>query len=138
MCKQIVATLARGSDPMLKRLKQLLKTPEKNDYGQFSFDQEELLRTYPDGKIEHIHWHEVNAILVMVAGAGPSYGELFWIIGGNDGGCVVPFELDTDQSLFKAIQALPRFDRQQFKAALEAKSDGHFTVWQRRPNDSGF
>ena len=86
----------------------------------------------PDETIERVGWSELQKVEVVTTGDGPFAPDVFWVLHGASGGCVVPQGATGDKELLERLQTLPGFDNQVFIEAMSSSSDGRFLCWQRK------
>lgn len=85
----------------------------------------------PDGKTERVGWAHLQKVEVDTTSDGPLAPDVFWVLHGADGDCIVPQGANGERDLFERLQALPWFDHQAFSEAMCSTSDRTFLCWQR-------
>src|SRR5690349_20901347 len=53
----------------------------------------------PDGKTERVVWSDLQRVEVLTTSDGPMAPDVFWILHGTDGGCVIPQGATGDREL---------------------------------------
>lgn len=91
----------------------------------------EVLCERPDGKVERVGWADLQRVEVVTTSDGPFAPDVFWVLHGTDGGCVVPQGATGDGHLLERLQALPGFDNEALIAAMSSTSRATFLCWQR-------
>lgn len=91
----------------------------------------EVVCERPDGKVERVDWADLQKIEVVTTSDGPFAPDVFWVLHGTDGGCVVPQGATGDGRLLERLQALPSFDNDAVIEAMCSTSDRRFLCWQR-------
>jgi hypothetical protein len=95
--------------------------------------------TRPSGLVESVAWDDLQAVVVETNDLGPFLPDVFWVLAGRNGGCVVPQGATGGDRLLEMLQALPGFDNEQFIAAMGSTSNQTFVCWRRAggPQQSG-
>jgi hypothetical protein len=91
----------------------------------------EIVCERPDGQAERVRWEDLQQVEVVTTGDGPFAPDVFWVLHGTDGGCVVPQGATGDRTLLERLQTLPGFDNTVFIEAMASTSDRRFMCWQR-------
>ena len=92
---------------------------------------EQVSCTRPNGKVETIAWDELRFVLIETTDEGPFATDVFWVLAGNDSGCVVPMGAAGEDELISKLQALPNFDNQAFLEAMSSTTNRRFVCWKR-------
>ena len=85
----------------------------------------------PDGMVETVPWAELQAVLVETNDEGPFACDVFWILVGETGGCVIPQGATGEQALLERLQALDGFDNQALIDAMLSTFNQRFLCWKR-------
>src|SRR5581483_6670864 len=93
----------------LRRLWRSNATPPK---AFVSFDDKLVYYHRPDGAKEEVSWSELAAVEILTTDAGPFLCDVFFVLHGNERGCVVPQEAEGCNELLERLQQLPGFDNQ--------------------------
>ena len=83
------------------------------------------------GLVETVRWDDLRAVLVMTTSDGPFTDDVFWVLAGENSGCVVPSEADGCDKLLERLQRLPGFDNAAVVEAMGCTDDRRFVCWQR-------
>jgi hypothetical protein len=95
------------------------------------FDAEAVTCTRPNGQRETVRWSELRAVLIQTTADGPAADDLFWVLVGREGGCVVPSEAQGCNRLLERLQQLPGFDNQAVILASQCVEERSFLCWKR-------
>lgn len=95
------------------------------------FDENAVTCRRFGGLVESVRWDELKAVLIMTTGAGPLLDDVFWVLVGESGGCVVPSESAGADNLLLRLQKLPGFDNEALISAMRCTEDRKFLCWQR-------
>src|SRR5258708_33017843 len=63
-----------------------------------------------DGKVESVAWDDLQGVLIETNDQGPFGTDVFWILVGKHGGCVIPQGANGEDALLTQLQALEGFD----------------------------
>jgi hypothetical protein len=105
-------------------------TPERRFVVRVS--DAEVVCERPEGKVEGVAWVDLQKVEVVTTADGPFSPDVFWVLHGSDGGCVVPQGATGDSQLLERLQALPGFDNQAFIEAMSSTSDRRHLCWQKQ------
>jgi hypothetical protein len=100
------------------------------------FDDTGVMCHRPDGTVESIKWPDLRAVVIQTTSEGPAVGDVFWLLLGENGGCVVPSESAGVQELMKRLDQLPGFDNEAVIAAMTCAEDREFVCW-KKPVEGG-
>jgi hypothetical protein len=89
--------------------------------------------TRPDGTVESVDLADVAAIEVRTNRRGPFLTDVFYVLLGPVGGCVVPVGATNETELLDLVLKLPGFDSRRFSEAMASTEDSVFPVWRREP-----
>lgn len=83
--------------------------------------------------LEHVHWEDVDAILIMTNDEGPLLEDFYWVLMSRKGhGCCIGGELAQEQKLLEELQArFADFDNDMVIAASCCVEEASFLCWQR-------
>jgi len=118
--------LPMGFFDFLRRPKKT--SPPSNGFS-VEFDEAEVICRRSDGHEESVRWADLRAVLIRTTSDGPFVDDVFWVLAGEKGGCVVPSESAGVQELMERLQQLPGFDDQAVIAAMCCASDKEFLCW---------
>lgn len=108
-------------------LKRLLKLGPET----VTFDAERITRTMADGRVEAVRWDELREVGIVTTDAGPYVDDVFWVLIGDEGGCIVPSEAEGATALLERLQDLPGFDNAAVIRAMACTDNERFPVWRR-------
>lgn len=95
------------------------------------FDDEAVTCIRRNGHMGRVRWSDLRAVLVRTTADGPVADDLFWVLVGREGGCVVPSEAQGCDRLLERLQSLPGFDNQAAIQASLCVEDRSFLCWER-------
>ena len=95
------------------------------------FDDETVTCRRPNGMVEVVRWTDLRAVLVMTTSNGPGVDDIFWVLEGENTGCVVPSEAEGCDKLLERLQRLPGFDNATVIKAMSCTDDREFVCWRR-------
>lgn len=90
----------------------------------------EVVCTRPSGLVERVRWDALRAVLIETTDQGPWATDVFWILIGSTGGCVVPQGATGEAELLRRLQALSGFDNEAVIAAMASTENARFLCWQ--------
>jgi hypothetical protein len=96
-----------------------------------AFDDERVVRRLPDGKEESVRWDDLQEVQIITTDEGPFVDDVFWLLLGSSGGCVVPSETEGTEALLDRLQQLPGFDNEAVIRAMGTTSNDRFLCWRR-------
>lgn len=85
----------------------------------------------PDGKIESVEWDDLQKVAILTTDAGPFAPDIFWVLIGSKGGCVVPWGAAGEKQLLDRLQALSGFRNDVIVNATSLTSNNLLTCWER-------
>ncbi|HYE96399.1 MAG TPA: hypothetical protein VD962_09330 [Rubricoccaceae bacterium] len=97
--------------------------------GMVSFDAEGVVHTRADGRQERIRWDELEEVSIVTTDEGPFVDDVFWVLAGASGGCLVPSETEGVDALLARLQRLPGFDNEAVIAAMGSTGRARFVCW---------
>lgn len=95
------------------------------------FDDTSVVRTLADGRQERVRWDELREVVILTTDEGPLVDDVFWVLKGAAGGCVVPSESEGMELLLDRLQQLPGFDNTAVIAAMGCTENQAFPCWRR-------
>jgi hypothetical protein len=119
---------------MLRRLKSLFSTPAsayRNPEQAYivTVSDSGVSCQRPSGIRESVTWDDLRAVLIETNDAGPFVSDVFWILVGEDSGCVVPLGATGEDLLLKRLQALKDFDNTAVIQAMSSSENKRFLCW---------
>jgi len=85
----------------------------------------------PPGRTESVKWRDLRAVLIETNDLGPLVDDVFWILVGRKGGCVVPLGIKGEMELVTYLQALDGFDNEMMIKAMQSHDTQRFLCWER-------
>jgi len=98
---------------------------------ELKLDDKEVRVVWPDQEDEVVPWDELRAVMIETTGEGPFACDFFWVLVGDNGGCVVPQEAPGSEALLDRLQKLPGFDNQAVIDASASVENIRFLCWER-------
>ena len=86
---------------------------------------------YPNGDAEAVAWDDLQAVLIETNDEGPFAPDLFWILVGRPGGCILPQGAAGEDELLRRLQALDGFDNDAVSAAMSSTENQPVLCWKR-------
>jgi hypothetical protein len=96
-----------------------------------TFDDRQIVRTLPDGRIESVRWDDLEEIAIITTDEGPYVDDIFWLLKGTSGGCAVPSEAEGMKELLPRLQELRGFDSKAVIEAMGSAGNATFVCWRR-------
>ena len=87
--------------------------------------------TRPDGTVEELTWEELTLFEVETNSLGPFAPDVFWILHGDERGCIIPQGARGDGVLLERLQQLNGFDNETFTEAMASTSERIFRIWDK-------
>lgn len=101
------------------------------DQFTLSFDDVGVRCVRPDGTVEQVTWAELERVSVLTTSDGPFQPDIFWVLHGITGGCVIPWGVKGDTALLTRLQKLPHFRNEAILQASSRTTEGLTTCWER-------
>ena len=79
-----------------------------------------------------VRWSELQTVSIQTTDAGLAVDDVFWVLAGEETGCVVPSESEGMDRLMERLQRLPEFDYCAAISAMSSTENRTFLCWQRR------
>src|SRR5256885_2059415 len=70
----------------------------------------EIVCERPDGMVERVEWNDLHTVAVRTTSEGPLAPDVFWVLLGKKGGCLIPHGATGDADLFERLTMLPGFN----------------------------
>ena len=86
---------------------------------------------HPNGTEESVTWADLQAVLIETNDEGPFAPDVFWILVGRPGGCIIPEGATGEAELLNRLQALDGFDNDAVIAAMSSTDNQRFLCWKR-------
>jgi hypothetical protein len=97
-----------------------------------AFDEREIYCTYKSKAGGSVKWQNLCEVGIVTTDAGPAGEDLYWILVGETGSCIVPGTAMGCDRLLARLQQLPEFDNLQVIRAMSSTGRGRFICWRRR------
>jgi hypothetical protein len=78
-----------------------------------------------------VRWSDLTAVLLETTDQGPFQNDVFWVLVGCVGRCVVPQEAEGSQALLAKLQELPGFDSAVVVEAMGSAENKTFVCWKK-------
>ena len=103
----------------------------KNQYLDVNFDNQWIiLYDHVTGNEEIINWEDLQTVIVETTDGGPYLPDVYWILIGDHGGCMIPQGINGEEALAERLQALPGFNHSALIDAMSSVSNQRFLCWQ--------
>ena len=86
----------------------------------------------PHGEKESVDWVDVNAVLIKTTDEGPFLPDVFWVLVGDKGGCVIPQGATGEKALMERLRTLVGFDNEAVIKAMQCAENQGFLCWKRK------
>jgi hypothetical protein len=78
-----------------------------------------------------VAWDELQSVEIVTTDEGPFVEDVFFVLRGVHGDCVVPQEAEGGNALFTRLSALPGFDHEAGIRAMRCTDNARFPCWTR-------
>jgi hypothetical protein len=85
----------------------------------------------PDGKVERVNWDDLERVEILTTDAGPFAPDVFWVLLGSKGGCVIPQGATGEKELLRRLQTLPGFSNEAVIEAAPSTECRRFLCWEK-------
>lgn len=92
-------------------------------------DEHGVFCHHQDGRIDTVRWDELRAVLIETSDRGPFEPDVFWILVGARGECVIPQGASGDAELLARLQRLDGFDNLAVIEAMASTASRRFVCW---------
>ena len=116
---------------LFRRKESIPQISDGVDSGAVSYDEESIVRRLSDGRTEVIRWDDIQRVSIVTTDDGPFTDDVFWVITGENGGCLVPSETHGAKELLHRLQLLPNFKNEAVIEAMGSTERAEFICWQR-------
>ena len=96
-----------------------------------SFDDDSITCRRSGGLVESVKWSDLRAVVIKTTDTGPWVDDVFWVLAGRAGGCVVPSESRGMDQLLGRLQRLPGFDNEAVMDAMQSTENRDFLCWTK-------
>ena len=94
-------------------------------------DDNEVRCTRPNGDIERVQWSDLKGVIIKTTDEGPLLPDVFLVLVGSQGGCVIPQGAIGEDKLMDRLQKLPGFDNEAVIAAMTYTGNKEFLCWKK-------
>src|SRR4051794_5506732 len=92
-------------------------------------DDNGVTRKLSSHRVERVRWDELIEVAVMTTADGPWADDVFYVLGAEGHGCVVP-ESFADEAFVDRLLSLPGFDHDTFVEAMGSTSEATYVCWR--------
>jgi len=92
---------------------------------------ESLRVEHPNKIVEEIRWGDIKAIWLENTDKGPAVSDIWLVLAGTDGGCVLPTDCDGYEDVYNIISKYPGFDFQAVIDSMTCADNARFILWQK-------
>ena len=85
----------------------------------------------PGRAIEMVTWDDLQAVILETTDEGPFAPDVYWILVGTRGGCVIPQGAMGENELLSRLQTLDGFNNEAVISAMVSTENQRFLCWQR-------
>ena len=96
--------------------------------------EEKLRIERKDQKVEEIRWDEIKAIWLENTDRGPAVSDIWLVLAGDAGGCVLPTDCDEYEEVYEIISKYPGFDFQAVINSMSCIENARFILWVKPKN----
>jgi hypothetical protein len=86
-----------------------------------------------NGVVESVEWNDLRKVAILTTDAGPFAPDMFWVLEGPNGGCVIPWGATGERRLIDRLQALPGFRNDAIVNAAGLTVNNLIPCWEREP-----
>ncbi len=86
----------------------------------------------PNGVVEAVSWSDLQAVILETNDQGPFAMDVYWLLVGKRGGCVIPQGATGEDQLLSRLQALEGFDNTALIEAMSSTENRRFVCWKRK------
>src|SRR5713226_6807947 len=86
----------------------------------------------PNGLVEAVNWDDLQAVIVETNDQGPIAMDVYWLLVGKKGGCIIPQGATGEDELLSRLQALEGFDNAALIEAMSSTENQRFLCWKRK------
>jgi hypothetical protein len=111
-------------------LRSLLSGRRQVERSSVVVDERGVTCRRPGGTVEAVAWADLRAVEILTTDEGPWSEDVFWVLHGRGGGCVVPQEAEGSNALLERLQQLPGFDNAAVIRAMGSTENARFPCWK--------
>lgn len=123
--------VAKVYDRLADPAHELPKLMPESDYVVDLTDTEVICRS-PNGRTERLAWDDIQRVEILTTADGPFVPDVFWVLHGSKGGCVIPQGATGEQELMTRLGKLPDFRWEAANEAMSSAEDRRFLCWDRQ------
>ena len=103
------------------------RSPERTET-----DDEGVRQLAPDGEVAGtMRWADLREVWIRTTNLGPFGDDMFIVLVGAGGECVIPSESQGVEGLVERLTELPGFDEEAYTEAMRSTDNARFCVWRR-------
>ena len=87
--------------------------------------------TRPDKTVESVRWEDLESVELLTTDEGPFSPDVFWVLQGSTGGCVIPQGASGERLLLEKLQGLPGFDNVAVIRAMTLTTNSRLLCWRK-------
>jgi hypothetical protein len=84
----------------------------------------------PDKTVESVRWDDLQCVEILNTDEGPFRPDVFWILHGSKGGCVIPQGATGERQFLERLQKLPGFDNKALIKAMSVTTNNRTICWR--------
>jgi len=84
----------------------------------------------PDGTVESILWPELKAVIIETNDGGPFVPDAFFLLIGEQSGCVIPLGATGEEKLLDKLLSLPGYNYKEHITAMASTENARFLCWK--------
>ena len=78
-----------------------------------------------------MRWADLREVWIRTTNLGPFGDDMFIVLVGAGGECVIPSESQGVEGLVERLTELPGFDEEAYTEAIRSTDNARFCVWRR-------
>jgi hypothetical protein len=87
---------------------------------------------HPKHKTEKVRWDEIHEIWMVTTDDGPVVSDIFMVLIGMEGGCVIPaFDCEGYDQVFDIVSKYKNFNFENYIASMSCAYEERFVVWKK-------
>jgi len=90
-----------------------------------------LRRTESVAQVESVRWEDLESVELLTTDEGPFSPDVFWVLQGSTGGCVIPQGASGERLLLEKLQGLPGFDNAAVIRAMTLTTNSRLLCWRK-------
>ena len=85
----------------------------------------------PNGDVEFVPWDDLRGVTIRTTDQGPAVADVFWVLVGEKGGCMIPQGATGEEVLMQRLQQLPGFNNEAVIQAMTCTENSTFICWDK-------